>query len=277
MLLRISALMCATVFFCGCRTPSTTVVNHIQEIGVVTDVLPLAVQPDLGKWRLLKTGMTEEEVTGLLGKPYRKEHRPPPDTNSNVINLYGWDYGEITFNSFTTKGSYLFSVVFHEGRVHEVRDPWEGRFSADGLPTQPEMLLPEPGQRLDYYPRFIDFRWHPASGVYPMEYEVVIQSLSVDEDEATHFEDYIRKTVESNREAWHAQGQSAKEMEESAKSFAQHLRQEQGVMETFCSRTHDIYLPYTWVGANTGRWRVRAMNAQGAGKWTPWRYFVFAR
>jgi hypothetical protein len=33
--------------WCGCRTPPPHIVYHKQDIGVVQDVLPLAVQPDL--------------------------------------------------------------------------------------------------------------------------------------------------------------------------------------------------------------------------------------
>ena len=72
--------------------------------------------------------------------------------------MYRWYYGEISFKSFTTKGSYDYSVTFHEGRVHEVRDPWNGRFSPDGRPTVPELVLPEASQTLHHYPRFMDFR-----------------------------------------------------------------------------------------------------------------------
>lgn len=90
----------------------------------------MVVQPDLGKWRQLKAEMTEAEVAALLGQPYRKDPRPPDDITPDVINLYGWYYGEITFKSFSTQGAFQYTVGFHEGQVREINDPWNGQFSS---------------------------------------------------------------------------------------------------------------------------------------------------
>lgn len=262
---------------CGC-TPTPPSVNYqVQELGVITDVLPLAVQLDLARWRSLKPGMKEAEVTALLGKPYRKDPRPTADSSPAVRHLYSWSYGEISFNSFNTKGTFSYAVVFHEGRVLEICDPWEGGFSPGGRPTVPELLIPNAGQILNHYPRFLDFRWQPSSGVYPMEYEVAVQVLEVDQSAAEHYEDYIRKTVDSNQATQLSEGKSKPEMDATAAGFARHLRERQGVHNTFSFRTHDIYLPLTWVGANTGRWRVRAVNHQGPSDWSAWRYFEFTK
>jgi hypothetical protein len=277
MSLRIALGLAAFCVACGCHTAPGPVTYQVEELGVVRDVLPRVVQPDVARWLKLKVGMTEAEVAGLLGQPYRKDPRPPDDTEPNVRHLYAWQYGEIAFESFTTKGTYAYEAVFHQGRVCEIRDPWNGKFSPDGRPTVPQLVAPGAGQSLDHYPRFMDFRWHPSSGLYPVEYEVAIQVLMVDQHEAEHFEDYIRKTVDYSRDAWRAQGMSAKEMDEQAASFARHLRKEQGVFEASLFRTHDLYLPFTWVGASTGRWRVRATNEQGTSEWTAWRYFRFLR
>lgn len=264
----------------GCSTAhkeaSTTAFN-VQELGVVRDVLPLAVQPDPAKWRRLQVGMTEGQVVALLGYPYRKDARPAPTTDPNLLRLYCWYYGEISFQSFMTKGAHYYAVYFHEGLVHEIRDPWNGQFSPDGRPTVPELVLPGAGQTLHHYPRFLDFRWQPASGVYPIEYEVEIQALTVSQQESEHFEDYITKTVAQNREQWIKDGMSQRDMTKMAADFAQELRRDQAVVSSWRFRTHDIYVPLTWVGSNTGRWRVRGENAQGVGDWTAWRYFAFSR
>ena len=264
------------LFLCGCSTNAPQVMYMKQDLGVVTGVQPLVAQPDLVKWRQLKVGMTEAAVTALLGQPYQKDPRPAPDTDPKMIHVYVWRYGEISFKSFTTQGSFEFVVKFHEGLVEEISDPWNGKFSTDGIPTVPELMLPKAGQTLDHYPRFMDFRWQPSSGVYPIEYEVLIQVMEVDQHDAEHFEDYIRETVDHNRADQKQAGKSQKEMDETAAWFARDLRQKQGVMETYSFRTHDIYLPYTWVGANTGRWRVRAVNEKGTSDWTAWRYFKFS-
>ena len=264
------------LFVCGCSTNAPQVMYMKQDLGVVTDVQPLVVQPNLAKWRELHVGMTEAAVTALLGKPYLKDPRPAPDTDPRVIHFYVWRYGEISFKSFTTQGSFEFVVKFHEGLVEEIRDPWNGNFSPDGIPTVPELVLPKAGQTLDHNPRFMDFRWQPASGVYPIEYEVAIQVMDVNQHDAEHYEDYIRETIDRNRADWKKAGESEKDLDKSATWFARELRKKQGVQETYSFRTHDIYLPYTWVGANTGRWRVRAVNDKGTGEWSDWRYFSFS-
>lgn len=271
----VTLLWVLVVFQSGCRTESP-VTYQVQNLGVVTDVLPLVVQPDHSRWRALKLGQTEGEVEALLGKPYRKGPRPRPSEDPNRINLYSWTYGEITFSSFTTKGSFDYSVTFHDGRVHEVRDPWNGKFSQDGRPTVPELLLPANGQAFAHYPRFLDFRWHPSSGVYPIEYEVSIQVLEIAREEAEHFEDYVRKSVERATQEWKAAGATQKTIGESAASYTRILREGQGGSTFFRFLTHDIYLPFSWVGANTGRWRVRATNSKGSSDWSAWRYFDFS-
>ena len=269
-------LLAFLILVSGCRTSAPLIAYQRQDLGFVTDVQPLAVQPDLGKWKSVTVGMTETEVTTVLGMPYQKDPRPAAETNSTAVNLYSWKYGEITFNSFNTKGSYLYAVIFHDGRVHEISDPWNGKFSPDGGPTVPELVLPDVGQTLQHYPRFMDFRWRPSSGAYPIEYEVVIQVLAVTEYEAEHYEDYVRKTVDRSRTEWIEAGQSRKAADEGAVAFARVLRESQGVQLSFSFRTHDIYLPFTWVGANSGRWRIRAVNSKGISEWTAWRYFKFS-
>ncbi len=276
----LALVMSLVLFLCGgCATPSPVVpavAYHMHELGVVTDVLPLVVQPDGAKWRQLRVGLTEGEVTALLGKPYHKDPRPAVDAEPGLRRMYSWEYGEITFKSFTTKGTYRYAVMFHAGLVSEFSDPWHGKFSPDGRATVPELVLPAAGATLHHYPCFLDFRWHPSSGVYPIEYEIAVEVLTIDQFEAEHFEDYIRKTVDGNRPDWQTAGMSKKAMDELALSFAQGLRRNQGVMEAFHFRTHDIYLPLTWVGANTGRWHIRATNEKGTSDWTKWRYFKFS-
>ena len=104
-----------------------------------------------------------------------------------------------------------------------------------------------------------------------------MQSLFISQEEAENYGDYIRQTVDANRTQWKTDGLSPHQMDEAATSFARSLREQQGVLEVFRFRTHDIYVPLTWVGANTGRWRVRAVNAQATNPWTSWRYFRFSR
>lgn len=64
--------------------------------------------------------------------------------------------------------------------------------------------------------------------------------------------------------------------QDDAEHFEQNMRQEQEVIESSLFRTHDICLPFTWGGANTGRWRVRATNEKGASEWPAWRHVSFS-
>lgn len=261
----------------GCHTAPLVAPYQRHELGVVTGVQPLVVQPDLTKWRALRTNLTEAEVTALLGNPFHKDPRPPANTNAAVMERYAWQYGQLEFDSFPTKGSYLFTVTFFEGRVQLITDPWDGKFSPDGRPTVPELVLPKPAAVLDHFPRFMDFRWHPAAGIYPIEYEITVEVLMITQAEAEHYEDYIRDMVARNRSDWQAQGLSPKEQLESEAGLIKVLRQDRGVLETFTYRTQDIYLPLTWVAMNTGRWHIRARNEKGTSEWSDWRYFKFSR
>ena len=64
-----AALLCS---LCGCGTPGTSVDYQPQQLRVIRGVRPQAVQPNIAKWRALKIGMTEAEVTTLLGKALRR-------------------------------------------------------------------------------------------------------------------------------------------------------------------------------------------------------------
>ena len=36
-------------------------------------------------------------------------------------------------------------------------------------------MTPDDGVKLRHYPRFLDFRWYPSSGEYPMSYTVEVE------------------------------------------------------------------------------------------------------
>lgn len=63
------------------------------------------------------------------------------------------------------------------GIVSSKTDPFEGRFSFDGRPLQPELIVPQEGQRFDHYPRILDIRWHPVAGEYPIIYDIRIEGF----------------------------------------------------------------------------------------------------
>jgi len=150
------------------------------------------IQPDYGKWSRVKEGMTEAEVLDLLGKPLerdteeeaiafmRKEHNLTEAQAEAFIHTGGdrygfvWLYGQIRYESPVIPYPYQFRLIFVQGRVVHKGDPFKGRLSPDGKPTTPIPILPSHGTLFKYSPRFVDMRWEPSSGEYPMEYEIEV-------------------------------------------------------------------------------------------------------
>ncbi len=126
-----------------------------------------AVQPNYARWQSVRIGMTRDEVAALLGpsKPY-PDHGPK-DTYSI--------YGHVQFPLVPHPGTYLFMLGFDEnGRVFTKADPFGGVFSTDGKPSKPKVFTPPEGAVFAHYPRIVDMRWYPASGVYPIRYEIEV-------------------------------------------------------------------------------------------------------
>jgi hypothetical protein len=65
-------------------------------------------------------------------------------------------------------------------------DPFNGRFSVDGSPTVPEIIIPADETVFSHYPRIVDCRWFPSSGVYPITYTF---ELGVKEDRGDRYLD----------------------------------------------------------------------------------------
>src|SRR5437016_1236762 len=125
------------------------------------------VQPDYKQWERIKPGMTEVEVEKILGRPLERD-----DPNDGTV--YFAQYGIIECDPARFPTPYTFSVEYYskDRCVCEKHDPFDGRFSPDGRPTVPILINPVDGQEFDHYPRNLDFRWSPSSGVYPVTYEI---------------------------------------------------------------------------------------------------------
>lgn len=130
--------------------------------------------PDLNKWSQITNGMSETELIQLLGEPI---NRINPTTEYEPDHLYPLYYG------YTSKRSDIFAldldlkVFIKMGKVAHVEDWFGGvEISRDGLPTIPKLLKPANNIILNHYPRVVDFRWYVASGVYPMRYEVNVDT-----------------------------------------------------------------------------------------------------
>lgn len=220
------------------------------------------IQPDYDRWQRVAPGMTEKQVIALLGEPLERQswesyiasviaegytreqaNKSVEFQKSFARNLFPWTYGRIQYDSPTMPAGYEFVLAFFEGRVEEIYDPFDGNLSLDGRPTTPELILPAENALFDHYPRFLDLRWTPSSGVYPMEYEIEIGSG----DPTTEIE--VMSELSPLTEV---------------------LSYE--VDETLRSRMPYVAASFS---GGTGRWRVRAKNRLGVSRWSNYRHFEF--
>lgn len=203
---------------------------------------PEFIQPDYAAWAQIQENMTEADVLHLLGEPI--ERRKPPEKgpfdDGSVIRVYSWVYGRIDFKSSSVPWPDEFCVMFGNGRVLEKDNPFDAPLSTDGKPSVPRLIYPLPHATYQHYPRYLDLRWQPSSGQYPMHYLVERQTgndVFVERDGATVKE-----------RQWYQ-----------AMSF----------------RVDIPYLLILFGGKNAGRWRVKAVNTLGESDWSEYRDFKF--
>jgi hypothetical protein len=206
---------------------------------------PEFVQPDYAKWRQVEVGMPRDEVLKLLGEPlYRQDEDPElsnfPTKEERHFNAfsYHWTYGRLDFADPRVPDMFEFSIAFRLStqQVRHIYDPFNARLSDDGLPTVPRLVLPADGSRWSHFPRFLDLRWEPSAGVYPIRYEI-----------EWAFAQYL------------GEGAAAK---------PGYLPME----SQFSDVPHHVL---AFVGSQPGRWRVRAENKLGRSAWSEYRGFEF--
>ncbi|MCI0638549.1 MAG: outer membrane protein assembly factor BamE [Gemmataceae bacterium] len=126
-----------------------------------------ALQPDYRRWQAVQIGMTREEVSALLGPPQPDSSHGPKETYST--------YGHLQFPLMPHPRAYVFILGFDEkGCVFTKSDPFGGVFSTDGRPSKPKIFTPPEGAIFSHFPRIVDMRWYPASGKYPIVYEIEV-------------------------------------------------------------------------------------------------------
>ena len=192
------------------------------------------IQPDYGKWQQVKIGMHRDDVLRLLGEPLHRQDADP------TVSSYLWEFGHLEFAhpAIPSGGfGFLISFEFSTHRVDEVWDPFDGQLSNDGVPTVPRLVLPHDDSQWNHFPRFLDLRWQPSSGRYPIRYEI---EVSVGQD------------------VW--EGSDVVSVEYVA----------------LPSRTSDVpHHTISFVGKQEGRWRVRAENRLGQSEWSEFHHFEF--
>jgi hypothetical protein len=136
-----------------------------------------STQPDFSKWESLKVGMTETEVRSLLGKPIWESEIPERFVNDpNWVKMLV--FGRIRFDSQSMPDSFDYWVDFQLGKLTEKHHPFGGEMSRDGRPSTPVLIYPRDRAQFDHYPRFVDLRWNPSSGQYPIDYVVDVEIKS---------------------------------------------------------------------------------------------------
>jgi hypothetical protein len=215
----------------------------------------LFTQPRYDRWERVEEGMSENEVLALLGPPLVRDTRESVIRdqmrglgidraeatailfgNPHWIQAFQWTYGRLRFDSPAVPDAYEFYLIFTEGRVDDKQDPFNGHLSTDGRPTAPVLISPPDETSFDHFPRFVDLRWTPSSGIYPIDYEIEISSAV----------DYVDQ-LEANQIDWDAE----------------------------LVRSPIPFMTVCFCGDQPGRWRVRGRNGLGTGEWSKYRQFVF--
>jgi len=133
---------------------------------------PLFIQPQYPNWNQLKLGMTEQETQTLLGPPIKRE----PIPSDPRITHYRWMYGVIDFEHPQVPQPLHFWVMFKcsDRTIGRIVDPFQRQLlnSSPGIPT---LVNPPNNTIYSHVPRFVDLRWTPAPGRYPLTYQIHVQ------------------------------------------------------------------------------------------------------
>jgi hypothetical protein len=111
----------------------------------------------------------------------------------------------------------------------------------DNAPATPQLIAPEDESVFDHYPRSTTLEWSLVEGKQPIEF-VLQRQYSWDGDY-------------ENFGSWEEGG------------FGRY---------SDLTQTENTY-EFDFVGAQPGRWRVKAVNNHGDSDWSDWSYFRYTR
>jgi len=158
--------------------PDELIENEILSPSGIAERPALQItQPDYVAWQSVTNGMSEAQVQKVLGKPGWSH-----GSNLGPGFLYTWNYGAVLLRSNRFPQPHCFIVLFDDGQVLQTEDPFDGIFSANGLPSKPSLIYPQDEAVFSHYPRNIDLRWYPSSGEYPMKYRIEVSAASSEEE-----------------------------------------------------------------------------------------------
>jgi hypothetical protein len=246
--------------------PPVTRRDDIQFAHKYSDKEVELAMPDLARWQKLKVGMPRDQVRELLGLAMEEGGGRERD-KEQVVKMYvdagvpksqaeaiwkkqsessvfieSWRYGRLEFISPQMPTDFSFSINLDDHKVVSSRDPFGGRLSLDGRPTTPALMLPYDHSKFDHGPMFVDTRWQPSCGEYPMEYRL----------ELTFGHEVYDDRTRKARVKWY---------------------------DAF-PRVYESRIPYLAIvapGENSCRWRVKAKNRLGESGWSEYRHFKFGR
>jgi hypothetical protein len=206
------------------------------------------IQPDYAKWKEIKVGMGKDEALKHLGKPLKEERN---DDGSMLL------YGRLRYSSSAFPEPFVFYIGIEQNKVCSKSDPFDGHLSADGRPTVPRLTVPNDRSSFDHYPRFLDLRWNPSSGVYPMQYTV----------------EWAPGQLEGRGGGWFWGEMKMRPVSPDKKPNSE--KQKLVFPGEKLLHTGVPYCVITFAGMSPGRWRVKARNAKGESEWSAYRYFDF--
>ena len=131
----------------------------------------LVIQPDYQLWKQLAVGMTFNDVASLLGKPIKTQEGEGNAVGAGRFVTTNWYFGVIALDSPQFPKPFWFTVVFFNGRLQSALAPFKN-FSIQGEPSTPTWVIPADRALVSANTNTLDLRWEPASGDYPMHYEV---------------------------------------------------------------------------------------------------------
>ena len=169
---------CRLSLSCGCRRVGYHRLEFVMQRRLPTipphrGTVATAMQPDYRKWEAVRVGMSRSEVTSLLGPPLTgRELRPNNHHQDPNYPIYGF----ISYPALPHQWEMRFLLGFKpDDRVWWKCDPFGGSaLSRTGKPSKPKWITPQCGSRMKHFPRVLDIRWFPSSGVYPIVYELEV-------------------------------------------------------------------------------------------------------
>lgn len=152
---------------------------RMQRLREITN--SLVCIPSTEAWQRVQTGMTGADVIKILGKPMDRYGSP-----DGLIEF--WTYGWLAFESAAFPDAFYFEIKMLSDRVSAKVDPFGGDTPSRDSPSRTRLLSPPDQQVFSHVPRFLDLRWLPSSGQYPLQYAIEVELWVSDKWSTQYYE-----------------------------------------------------------------------------------------